>query len=1479
MDARMATEGLTTALSAQAMAMARLDKEAIIEALVIKGVSREEATLAAETALATAATNSQAASVSKLKLVFEGLKSAIVAHPYLAAAAAITAVAVAIARVKKAADEAAQARRDKAVETGKAAQEEQQQIAELYEKYQEANKAYQDGTGKKEDLEIATRNLIDVLGDESGTIRNLKGDYEALNEEIEKAVNAKRLENLSKMIAAVDAKRESVGVKYGTKSEYTTGLGGINYDPNNYVNQKIVDIISNSVKDVVIRMGTDATTMSGISGNKNLIIGNMASPEERYKALIDAKNAVIKQLAETPDSLISGRELAENSIYKWILDQIEELEPEIKELNNLIDDSNKAALDYHFDEFAEAYFGDKNATPKDAEDYYRFRDYIAQCIEDNDDFVDSLEDTKTVVDRLMAGRPFSKEFASEINEFKHALNDSDLDKTWADFFNKIAANNELNIGDLVKSALTVDSGLQEWADKYGYTVDDIISHVQKLREEISKPAEDAGKAAAKTNKEYEKFKKNVKSLRIDIVKALGQGVELSEEQNEVFLKWKDSLGYTKDQLEEIYKLFQMMYKETPASEITAKTVGDRVRDAREAFEQEQLWFAEAEKEFGDIDLNQTQFGNINMDNRQFLEWTEENLEKYKDIIESYGQTVDDYAGTISTVLGGWDEFSDGSGTIPIAFSPMLQTESGEPELLTDEVIHKYINTLIKKADEEAQKAGKAGWTNEMLFDLDAEGVEVDGKKIKGIIAAVGDEAERVSEIMHFVGSGGSIQLALKELGDAYNEANAFAHYYILDDVGDLLTLQDEIKKAGVEWERYQKILEQGDPEDLAGNISDAIEKATKDIELGRIDAPSVWGAAKLLFSDDKLANELGYDLNKIAAELNSGFIKALFGKPENEEEVADYAARISNYLIENADKMKSVELIQDPDRGTFQFWYTSLEELADDMGLSEAATTSLLKALDAYGVEMMMSGKEMQQYINDYRSLISMTHNAKNALNQLVTEMAQQGVWEPHALQALQQLRDAGVISGDDSEFIETIKRVYKTVEETNNLEMHPEVYLDRDQEVRDQAAALWEYLESTLSKEVHTTVVIDEVAGEKVVHEFASGTQNAPGGVTLVNEKGPELISDNGVAYIANGGKPGFTVLSRGAIVFNAEETKDIFRRGYPNKPVNAYANGTGNTINKASLRERLISGRRVKGLAYGTKPCPECGYTLREDATRCPNCGWGYQQQAQYKPCPECGYTLAASANKCPNCGWGYPKPQQQSQSQSQPSYNPQPTYDNNTKPCPECGYTLHIDAERCPNCGWGYKEYKYYNDLAPGAPNRQNNNGNSGNTSGGSSGYTGGGGGGSVGHADYESEKDPEKVDWIAVLLNRIQRGVAALEKIASSGFKQLTTRLKAATEEVKGLNKEIAAQQDAYGRYLAEAESVGLSSDLAALVQSGQIDISEYDDETRELIDKYTEWYNTCHFMRQRILTIVFNCWNTLRAFQLQHTDETGRSANA
>ena len=162
-----------------------------------------------------------------------------------------------------------------------------------------------------------------------------------------------------------------------------------------------------------------------------------------------------------------------------------------------------------------------------------------------------------------------------------------------------------------------------------------------------------------------------------------------------------------------------------------------------------------------IDISKTVYGNIDMNNRQTIEWDDENLETYADEIESWGYQPDELEGSISTVMGASSEF-DGK---EVAFSPLLQTNEGAV-LLSQDVVSEYIWGLIDNVG--------TGWTKEQLINLDETGLEFDGVMINKLIADVGDTAIATGEIMHYVGKYGALEMAKADLVETeayYDELN------------------------------------------------------------------------------------------------------------------------------------------------------------------------------------------------------------------------------------------------------------------------------------------------------------------------------------------------------------------------------------------------------------------------------------------------------------------------------------------------------------------------------------------------------------------------------------------------------------------------------------------------------------------------------------------------------------------------------------
>lgn len=105
-----------------------------------------------------------------------------------------------------------------------------------------------------------------------------------------------------------------------------------------------------------------------------------------------------------------------------------------------------------------------------------------------------------------------------------------------------------------------------------------------------------------------------------------------------------------------------------------------------------------------------------------------------------------------------------------------------------------------------------------------------------------------------------------------------------------------------------------------------------------------------------------------------------------------------------------------------------------------------------------------------------------------------------------------------------------------------------------------------------------------------------------------------------------------------------------------------------------------------------------------------------------------------------------------------------------------------------------------------------------------------------------KTDEPLDWIEIKISRIEDAISNLDTTATSVFASWSNRAKDLSSELSKVTEEIGIQTDAYNRYIKQANSVGLKESIAKLVRNGKIDITKYDESTREKISDYQNWYD-------------------------------------
>ena len=177
---------------------------------------------------------------------------------------------------------------------------------------------------------------------------------------------------------------------------------------------------------------------------------------------------------------------------------------------------------------------------------------------------------------------------------------------------------------------------------------------------------------------------------------------------------------------------------------------------------------------------QTKFGNVDMDKRAVINWTNELRQTFNDQLASWNYTPED--GMVDTVFGGVENFGFDNVEIPISFTPIMVDENGgNPQFLSRGTVINYIGNVMDQATAALESSGQT-WDNQALYmkmlEIDAAGLNTESISsagqtvgqtfVHGIISGIDNytgiggqsiNAEIVSMLTHFSGQFGAIQLA------------------------------------------------------------------------------------------------------------------------------------------------------------------------------------------------------------------------------------------------------------------------------------------------------------------------------------------------------------------------------------------------------------------------------------------------------------------------------------------------------------------------------------------------------------------------------------------------------------------------------------------------------------------------------------------------------------------------------------------------
>lgn len=419
----------------------------------------------------------------------------------------------------------------------------------------------------------------------------------------------------------------------------------------------------------------------------------------------------------------------------------------------------------------------------------------------------------------------------------------------------------------------------------------------------------------------------------------------------------------------------------------------------------------------------------------------------------------------------------------------------------------------------------------------------------------------------------ALAIYIKRLMDS-TDAQDLATASVIERINSLRSLNDELAKSKMALEAYKAALAGGEKGDTLSAYADAYKAFLKDYEAGAIGSNAVRAAIELFIPDEVLAN-LDYDTQKAADLLSNNFMRRVFTDSD------DYAQNFIDLIhgIFGEDTGGIVDIITNAD-GSTNILIDSYSRLATALGVDVEFVYALADAIDAYSKYAVMSREDTWELVKEIASISDIDWNGSvsdlEKFNAAVEHLAVSGLSAYDIADVLRSMEQFGFIDLSNisgwgaqiQDIINKIKEANGALDETDGESANPTVGIN------DQATAKLDAIDKHLddigSKVVKPTVDL-QVTGSGSSHssgggfsgrggKFASGTKSAPGGLSLVNELGPELISDNGHVYIAGGGEPTVTKLHKGAVVLTAEETARALR-GASSMPKVGLANGTPGT------------------------------------------------------------------------------------------------------------------------------------------------------------------------------------------------------------------------------------------------------------------------------------------------------------------------------
>lgn len=448
-----------------------------------------------------------------------------------------------------------------------------------------------------------------------------------------------------------------------------------------------------------------------------------------------------------------------------------------------------------------------------------------------------------------------------------------------------------------------------------------------------------------------------------------------------------------------------------------------------------------------------------------------------------------------------------------------------------------------------------------LYDLmEAESKALMDSNAKGLEKSLADYQSALSELEKLQRSGTEDQVAAQEL----------VVDQLRKEVLDRRLLQQELQASTSALGRWQSAQDMAESGDVFRSLKSALEQITEGVETGRTNTNKYQASGDLLFGKD--------------SAWRTWTDQMITQRVEQASKLYDKEGQLDNNELYR--QMLQAGLVTKEGDFTSNW---SIQNIADSLGYGVEFMAETIKAAQEYGNNILdFSSEELEKWLpktetENNTTALQSNAEALNVNTQAITALT-------GAISEASGPVPEAATWGTSVEIEPTL------AEDTEPITLEP-IAASVDLNT-DAAMQKVDELDSAAGAPVQKNVVVNVIQGSIKdtiggggggafsetylgAGAFASGTKNAPQGTALVGELGPEIIVDKKTGTWRLAEEPQLTKLSKGDIVFTAQETAKILKGAVAPLTGNSYAVGLNN--------KRLVSSFAMiahDGTAYAPKP-----------------------------------------------------------------------------------------------------------------------------------------------------------------------------------------------------------------------------------------------------------------------------------------------------